>query len=298
MAEDLLRIEGLKCHFGSNKAVDDVTLSLRQGEVLGLVGESGSGKSTLGRCVMGLQPLTGGKIWLRNQCIRMPGKPSLAMRRANREGALQMQMVFQDPMASLDPRMTVRESIAEGLIIQGIRDRAFLRRKVEEMLELVGLPKAYADRYPHEFSGGQRQRIGIARALVMQPKLLIADEPVSALDVSVQAQVINLMQDLRQALGLSVLFIAHDLSVVKYFCDRIAVMRLGRLVELASAEELFRHPLHPYTKSLLSAMPVPDPRVQRQRRRIVYTPTPPEHAVWQQLRPDHWVLHSNALTDI
>ena len=181
-----------------------------------------------------------------------------------------IQMIFQDPIASLNPRMTVREIIAEGLIINGIRDQKYIDEKVYEMLELVGLVKEHAGRYPHEFSGGQRQRIGIARAVVMNPDLLIADEPVSALDVSIQAQVINLLNDLRDQLGLTILFIAHDLSVVKYFSDRIGVMYYGNMVELADSDELFRHPMHPYTRSLLSAIPLPDPRAEKRRKRITY----------------------------
>jgi oligopeptide transport system ATP-binding protein len=184
----------------------------------------------------------------------------------------QIQMIFQDPVASLDPRMTVRDIIAEGLIINGITDKDYINEKVYEILETVGLVREHADRYPHEFSGGQRQRIGIARAVVMQPEMIIADEPVSALDVSIQAQVINLLNELKEKLGLTILFIAHDLSVVKYFSDRIGVMYFGKMVELASSDELFAHPLHPYTKSLLSAIPLPDPISEKKRKRITYNP--------------------------
>lgn len=184
----------------------------------------------------------------------------------------QIQMIFQDPIASLDPRMTVREIISEGLIIQGERNKEVIDEKVYEMLELVGLVREHASRYPHEFSGGQRQRIGVARSIIMNPELIIADEPVSALDVSIQAQVINLLNDLREKFGLTILFIAHDLSVVKYFSDRIGVMYFGKMVELASSDELFKNPLHPYTKSLLSAIPLPDPEYEKQRKRIVYNP--------------------------
>ena len=183
-----------------------------------------------------------------------------------------IQMIFQDPIASLNPRMTVREIIAEGLIIRGIKDKDLINEKVYKVLEMVGLVREHADRYPHEFSGGQRQRIGIARAIILNPSLIIADEPISALDVSIQAQVINILNDLRKELGLTVLFIAHDLSVVKYFSDRIGVMYFGKMVELATSEELFAHPLHPYTKSLLSAIPLPDPHSERQRKRITYNP--------------------------
>ncbi len=184
----------------------------------------------------------------------------------------QIQMIFQDPIASLDPRMTAKEIIAEGLRIKGIKDEAYIEEKVYEILELVGLVREHASRYPHEFSGGQKQRIGIARAVIMNPEMIIADEPVSALDVSVQAQVINLLNELRQKLGLTILFIAHDLSVVKYFSDRIGVMYFGKLVELADSDELFAHPLHPYTKSLLSAIPLPDPNYEKTRKRITYNP--------------------------
>ncbi len=184
----------------------------------------------------------------------------------------QIQMIFQDPIASLDPRMTVRDIIAEGLVINGITDKKYINEKVYEILETVGLVREHADRYPHEFSGGQRQRIGIARAVIMQPEMIIADEPVSALDVSIQAQVINLLNNLRERLGLTILFIAHDLSVVKYFSDRIGVMYFGKMVELADSDELFKNPMHPYTKSLLSAIPLPDPIYEKQRVRIVYNP--------------------------
>ena len=206
----------------------------------------------------------------------------------------QIQMIFQDPIASLDPRMTVRDIIAEGMIINGIKDKEYINRRVYEILETVGLVREHADRYPHEFSGGQRQRIGIARAVVMQPEMIIADEPVSALDVSIQAQVINLLNDLRESQGLTVLFIAHDLSVVKYFSDRIGVMYFGKMVELADSDELFKHPLHPYTKSLLSAIPLPDPVYEKQRVRITYNPIA-EHDYstdmpsFREVSPGHFV---------
>lgn len=206
----------------------------------------------------------------------------------------QIQMIFQDPIASLDPRMTVREIISEGLIIQGERDKDVINEKVYEMLELVGLVREHASRYPHEFSGGQRQRIGVARSIIMNPELIIADEPVSALDVSIQAQVINLLNDLREKFGLTILFIAHDLSVVKYFSDRIGVMYFGKMVELASSDELFKNPLHPYTKSLLSAIPLPDPEYEKQRKRIVYNPLEShDYSVskprMQEVAPGHFV---------
>ena len=206
----------------------------------------------------------------------------------------QIQMIFQDPIASLDPRMTVRDIIAEGLVINGITDKEYINQKVYEILETVGLVREHADRYPHEFSGGQRQRIGIARAVVMQPEMIIADEPISALDVSIQAQVINLLNDLRDRLGLTIMFIAHDLSVVKYFSDRIGVMYFGKMVELADSDELFKNPLHPYTKSLLSAIPLPDPVYEKQRTRIHYNPIA-EHDYsvnapsFREITPGHFV---------
>ncbi len=211
----------------------------------------------------------------------------------------QIQMIFQDPIASLDPRMTVRDIIAEGLVIKGITDKDYINKKVYEILEMVGLVREHADRYPHEFSGGQRQRIGIARAVIMQPEMIIADEPVSALDVSIQAQVINLLNDLRDRLGLTILFIAHDLSVVKYFSDRIGVMYFGKMVELADSDELFKNPLHPYTKSLLSAIPLPDPVYEKQRTRIIYNPIA-EHDYttdtpsFREIAPGHFVYCNDA----
>ena len=211
----------------------------------------------------------------------------------------QIQMIFQDPIASLNPRMTVKEIISEGLVINGIKDQAYIDEKVYEILELVGLVREHAGRYPHEFSGGQRQRIGIARAVIMNPELLIADEPISALDVSIQAQVINLLNELREKLGLTILFIAHDLSVVKYFSDRIGVMYFGHMVELADSDELFAHPLHPYTKSLLSAIPLPDPRSEKNRQRIVYNELA-EHDYsvdkpsLRELKPGHFVRCNDA----
>ena len=211
----------------------------------------------------------------------------------------QIQMIFQDPIASLDPRMTVRDIIAEGLVINGITDQEYINEKVYEILETVGLVREHADRYPHEFSGGQRQRIGIARAVVMQPEMIIADEPISALDVSIQAQVINLLNDLREHLGLTILFIAHDLSVVKYFSDRIGVMYFGKMVELADSDELFKNPLHPYTRSLLSAIPLPDPVYEKQRVRIVYNPIA-EHDYsvdtpsFREIAPGHFVRCNDA----
>lgn len=211
----------------------------------------------------------------------------------------QIQMIFQDPIASLDPRMTVRDIIAEGLVINGVTDKEYINEKVYEILETVGLVREHADRYPHEFSGGQRQRIGIARAVVMQPEMIIADEPISALDVSIQAQVINLLNDLKERLGLTILFIAHDLSVVKYFSDRIGVMYFGKMVELADSDELFKHPLHPYTKSLLSAIPLPDPVYEKKRTRVTYNPLADhDYSVngpsFREICPGHFVYCNDA----
>ena len=284
MAEIILKVQNLCQNFGRHKAVQDISFSLHAGEVLALVGESGSGKTTTGRSIIGLYDISGGEIFFQGKKIRWPGSP----RRFYKE----IQMIFQDPMASLDPRMTVGESIAEGLILSGIHDRKQIAEKVENILHLVGLRPELANRYPHEFSGGQRQRIGIARAMVMEPKLLIADEPVSALDVSVQAQIINLLNDLRKQMNLTVLFIAHDLSVVKYFCDRVAVMYHGRIVELAPTKALFDQPIHPYTKSLLSAIPIPDPDREQQRQRILYQPPAEEMRKMEQFSPGHWVFAS------
>lgn len=225
------------------------------------------------------------------------------LRVAKRERIVnRIQMIFQDPIASLDPRMTVRDIIAEGLVIKGIRDKKYIDEKVYDILEKVGLVREHADRYPHEFSGGQRQRIGIARSVIMEPELIIADEPVSALDVSIQAQVINLLNEIKDRLGLTILFIAHDLSVVKYFSDRIGVMYFGKMVELAPSDELFAHPLHPYTRSLLSAIPLPDPHYEKNRKRFVYNPLA-EHdysvdaPVMREVSPGHFIYCNNAEFD-
>jgi oligopeptide transport system ATP-binding protein len=273
--DELVRVRGLVKHFPLEdsddvvRAVDGVTFEILRGETLGLVGESGCGKSTVGRCILRLIEPTAGEIEFdRRNVLATHGRSLRELRR-------EMQIIFQDPYASLNPRMRVREIVGEPLSIHGLKDKEERRARVAELLKKVGLDPDYMNRYPHEFSGGQRQRIGIARALALNPKLIVADEPVSALDVSVQAQVVNLLQDLQAEFGLTYLFISHGLAVVEHISTRVAVMYLGRIVEVASASELYVEPLHPYTQALLSAIPIPDPR--RKRERIILTgdvPTP------------------------
>ena len=273
--ELLLRAEHVTKHFSVRKgillqreiarvhAVDDVSLDLRAGETLGLVGESGCGKSTLARCLARLHPLTSGSVVFEGRDI------SHLSRRQLRPVRRDLQMVFQDPYASLNPRKRVGTLLADPLRIHKWGSRAQIKQRVGELLELVGLSPEHVNRYPHEFSGGQRQRIGVARALALHPRLIIADEPVSALDVSIRAQVINLLDDLQDELSLTYIFIAHDLGVVRHVSDRIAVMYLGKVVEISPAEELYQRPVHPYTEALLSAVPVPDPDLSEQRAQIV-----------------------------
>ncbi len=263
----LLEVKDLKKHFkvGKNailKAVDGVSFAIYPGETLGLVGESGCGKTTCGKTVLGLYPATGGQVLYQGADIgaMRPSEKKAFTRKA--------QIIFQDPYSSLNPRMTVGDIVAEGLEIHGIGQSKDRQEMVFELLHDVGLNKEHASRFPHEFSGGQRQRIGIARALAIQPEFIVCDEPISALDVSIQSQVVNLLIDLQQKRKLTYLFIAHDLSMVKYISDRVGVMYLGNLAELASSDELYQNPMHPYTKALLSSIPIPDPKAEREKRRI------------------------------
>jgi oligopeptide transport system ATP-binding protein len=262
-------------------AVDDVSFSIDEGETFGLVGESGSGKTTTGRCLLRLIEPTSGGVMFRGANVLAMSAPEL------RAARRQMQIVFQDPYSSLNPRMRAREIVEEPLIIHGLGDRAARRARVAELFGLVGLDPVHLERFPHEFSGGQRQRIGLARALALTPSFVILDEPVSALDVSVQAQVVNLLMDLQQRLNLTYLFIAHDLRLVEHICSRVAVMYLGKIVEMGTAASLFAAPQHPYTRALLSAIPVPDPDVPRQR--IVMDPGSfSRDAALRQVADGHW----------
>lgn len=280
----VLQIKDLQVHFpikasgGGRKkgavirAVDGVSFDVMPGETLGIVGESGCGKSTTARAIAQLNKPTGGKVLFQGIDLCQASKSELLKARQN------IQMIFQDPYASLDPRMTVRSIIAEPLIIYNKRNllpqkmtSIEIETRVEELMERVGLNKAFKNRYPHEFSGGQRQRIGIARALALNPEVILADEPVSALDVSIQAQILNLLRELQKELGLTFLFIAHDLAVIQYISDKVCVMYLGKIVEKSESEELYHNPVHPYTRALLSAAPIPDPEVERKRQRIILT---------------------------
>lgn len=312
MSEEILQVENVKKYFriGPNqtvKSVDDISFSIRKGEIFGLVGESGSGKSTLGKMIVGLHAPTSGTI--RFDGHELAGDLDRSTRkRLNRE----MQMIFQDPHASLNPRMRVGDIIAEGIDAHQLAKGKERQEMVYALLEKVGLHPEHAQRFPHEFSGGQRQRIGIARALAVKPKFIVADEPISALDVSIQAQVVNLLDDLKQEENLTYLFIAHDLGMVKHISDRIGVMYLGKMMEIATSSELFEEPLHPYTQALLSAIPIPSPRLARKRERIVLSGDPPspvnppsgcrfrtrcpyamdickeEEPAWKEVRKNHW----------
>ena len=296
--EKLLEIKHLKQYFNMGKpnmvkAIDDISFDIYKGETLGLVGESGCGKSTTGRTIIRLYDATDGEVLFNGENVH--GKKS---KKQLKDFNRKMQMIFQDPYASLNPRMKVVDIIAEGIDIHGLAKTKEERiERVYNLLETVGLNREHANRYPHEFSGGQRQRIGIARALAVKPEFIIADEPISALDVSIQAQVVNLLKKLQREQGLTYLFIAHDLSMVKYISDRIGVMYFGKLVELAPADELYNNPLHPYTQSLLSAIPLPDPELERTRQRTIYNPNvhayaEGEEVKMREVRPGHFVLCS------
>ena len=292
MSEVLLETVNLRKYFktpkGNLHAVDDINLSIKAGKTLGVVGESGCGKSTLGRTILRLIEPTSGQILYRGEDISKYNKKKMW------EMHHKMQIIFQDPYASLNPRMTVLELIMAPLEAFGIGTMEERVQRVKEIMELVGMPENMMNRYPHEFSGGQRQRIGIARALVMQPEFIVADEPISALDVSIRAQVLNLLNEMKKSRGLTYLFIAHDLSVMRYISDRIAVIHKGDIVELADAEELVNHAIHPYTRSLLSAIPMPNPRLERKKKLLVYDPAMHDYTAdppqWQELRPNHFVL--------
>ncbi|WP_125580725.1 ABC transporter ATP-binding protein [Levilactobacillus cerevisiae] len=292
-ADKILEVKHLKQYFNVGKAdevraVDDISFDIYRGETFGLVGESGSGKTTTGRAIIHLYEPTSGEILFNGKNV-----DNFKSKADQREFRQDMQMIFQDPYASLNPRMKVKDIVAEGIDINHLaKDDADRTKRVEDLLETVGLNKDHSSRYPHEFSGGQRQRIGIARALAVDPKFVIADEPISALDVSIQAQVVNLMKKLQREQGLTYLFIAHDLSMVKYISDRIGVMHYGRMLEIADSDEIYAHPLHDYTKSLLSAVPVPDPEFERTREEIHYDGSgendgKERHLV--EIAPRHWV---------
>ena len=291
--EVLLSLKNVDITFGKGdnavRAVKNATFDIHKGETFSLVGESGSGKTTIGRAVIRVNPLANGEILYKG--VRISGKIPKSL---DREVIRNIQMVFQDPAASLNERATVDYIVSEGLynfhLYENEADRV---RKVEEMINEVGLLPEHLTRYPHEFSGGQRQRIGLARAMVMEPELVVADEPISALDVSIRAQVLNLLNQLKASRGLTYLFIAHDLSVVRFISDRIAVIYKGRIVELAEAEELFHHPLHPYTKALLSAVPIPDPEIEKKKKLLIYDPTLHDYTIskpqWVEITEGHFV---------
>ncbi|MDR3120510.1 MAG: ATP-binding cassette domain-containing protein [Clostridiales bacterium] len=292
----LLEVDGLKQYFNKGqktevRAVDDISFYIEEGETFGLVGESGCGKSTTGRSIIRLYTPTAGRILFDGEDIaRIRSRAEILRFRRD------AQMIFQDPYASLNPRMKVKDIVAEGIDLHDPAKNARERdERVYRMLELVGLDESHADRYPHEFSGGQRQRIGIARALALKPRFIVCDEPISALDVSIQAQVVNLLQDLQKSQNLTYLFIAHDLSMVKFISDRIGVMYYGKLVEVGPSEEIYNYGVHPYTESLLSAIPLPDPEYERSRKRIAYIPQPPgADAKLRAVAPGHFVYCTEA----
>ena len=301
MAEErkkLVEVKDLTVKFGSRRhpftAVDKVSFDIYQGETFGLVGESGSGKTTIGRAIIRIHPTAGGQVIFDGKQIN--GHIPKAL---DREVTQRIQMIFQDPMSSLNERAKVDYIVSEGLYSPGHHlSEAERQEKVAKALSDVGLLPEFASRFPHEFSGGQRQRIGIARALIMEPDFIIADEPISALDVSIRAQVLNLMSELQKKRNLTYLFVAHDLSVVRFICDRIAVIHKGKIVELAESEELFAHPLHPYTRALLSAIPLPDPIAERQKKLLVYDPSCHNYSEtnqpgWHEIVPGHFVLASD-----
>ena len=291
--EKLIELKDLQISFGTGRkkfvAVDHVNFDIYRGETFSLVGESGSGKTTIGRAILRINPTSAGDIYFKGQKIN--GKISNEL---DTEVIRKCLMIFQDPMASLNERAKVDYIVSEGLInFHLYKDEKEREEKVQKVLREVGLLPEFASRFPHEFSGGQRQRIGIARALIMEPEFIVADEPISALDVSIRAQVLNLLNRLKKDRGLTYLFIAHDLSVVRFISDRIAVIHKGRIVELAESEELFRHPLHPYTKALLSAVPIPDPEIEKKKKLIVYDPSVHDYSVdkpiWEEILPGHFV---------
>jgi len=296
MTQALIEVRNLKQFYHQDhtvvKAVDDVSFTVQAGETFGLVGESGSGKSTIGRAIVNLYQPTDGQILYQGKALSDLSKGERL------DYNKDVQMIFQDPYASLNPRMKVQDIVAEGMEVHGlVASKSERDAKVAELLASVGLSPEHALRYPHEFSGGQRQRIGIARALAVEPKFIVCDEPISALDVSIQAQIINLLQGLQEERGLTYLFIAHNLAMVKYFSDRIGMMYRGRMVELAPAEVLYEQPLHPYTQSLLSAIPLPDPDQDRQRQRIIYQPSQAELEApheWIEAQDQHWVMKAKA----
>ncbi|PCF47257.1 ABC transporter ATP-binding protein [Staphylococcus delphini] len=291
--EVLVEVKNLKQYFNQGKrnevrAIEDISFKIFKGETFGLVGESGSGKSTTGKAIIKLNDVTDGQVLYEGVNIQ-----EIKKRKDLLKFNKKIQMIFQDPYASLNPRLKVMDIVAEGIDIHGLaKDSKDRKKRVYDLLETVGLRKSHANRYPHEFSGGQRQRIGIARALAVEPEFIIADEPISALDVSIQAQVVNLMQKLQRERNITFLFIAHDLSMVKYISDRIAVMHLGRIVELGPADEIYHNPIHPYTKSLLSAVPQPDPDSERTRTRVAYEddPTKNDQRRLVECTKDHYVF--------